>query len=174
MIQNNDEYTIKWNEFILKLFMNEFYLTKTEIIYDWTQHIKINLWDKTKMNISGGFFWRWGCSQIVSTFIVKKVFFFFFFFFFFITSAIFVSLSHTSFRWQEKRRTKRISRFTFPFILILTAIPRPWFLLNVSRFFFITSISLHHKLHFRRLDVSLILSFPAKSDIFTVYFMANP
>ena len=41
IIQDNGEYTIDWNEFILELFMNKIYFTKTEIIYESTQYIYI-------------------------------------------------------------------------------------------------------------------------------------
>ena len=35
--QNNDEDTIKWYQFIVKLFINKLYFTKTEIIYEATK-----------------------------------------------------------------------------------------------------------------------------------------
>ena len=34
VIQNNGKHNIDWNKFIVKLFMSQSYLTKTEITYD--------------------------------------------------------------------------------------------------------------------------------------------
>ena len=39
--QNNGEYTIVWNLFIVELFMSKLYFTKTKIIYDSMQYIYI-------------------------------------------------------------------------------------------------------------------------------------
>ena len=42
--QNRGNYTIAWNQFIVKLFMNKLYFTETEIIYDSTQYIYIYIY----------------------------------------------------------------------------------------------------------------------------------